>query len=198
MIPLCPEKFLYSEDNTEGAIKHPISVAVGDVQSGVFVLTAHGKIYRVRQHYPAQVKELATIKDSPKGLSYSNGIIYVTCLNKLLFMDFKGILRPPASLTRPVLKSIMTRFHLASQNEIENTLGANDMKRKIKQYYESVAGKPQKPKLRTLDIDGIENASAVTIMNTDTGEDILFVASNVGLSEYNVERKYVSPKNEFQ
>ena len=143
------------------------------------------------------MKELFVIKDShPKGITYSNGIIYIICTEKVLFVDYKNVLRPNASLTRQTATAIMERFRLATTNQINN-LSANDMKKRVKQYHDGLAGTPQKPKLRALEIDDIQKASAIACTATDSQEDIIFVATADGIFEYSIERLLVTPKSDF-
>ncbi len=70
IIPLIPELWKYSEDNFEGVIKWPKSIVLTETGQLLVLDSATKRVYSVRLHSPAQVKQLYQLESS-KSLAYT-------------------------------------------------------------------------------------------------------------------------------
>ena len=91
--PLVPEKWRFTEDNMEGAVKTPISITKGNMRQLPVLDASTSSIFTVRLHYPAQVKKMYTGLVKPRAISYSEGILFILNEESLSYVDHKGVLK---------------------------------------------------------------------------------------------------------
>ncbi len=130
-----PEKFRVSHDGQKPKFKQPKCMCLGEL-GHLFVADSTGTIYTVRaNHYPADVSSLKDKVQSPLGMCYTGGILYISeCyINQVRCIDIKGeVIVEPNKLTVAKLKAALKRFGLWVQRF--NSAKRDELKRVLCEY----------------------------------------------------------------
>lgn len=133
---IVPEKFRVCDDNKPGVLEHPVGICGGPLGNMFISDIRRGTVFKIRtSHYPAEVQAIITKLDTPLGLEYFNGILYVAeCgKNQIIYKDLEGCqILDPVKMTVIKMKNKLKELDLW-QNAY-NSYKKEDLKRVLESY----------------------------------------------------------------
>ena len=126
--PLVPEKWRLSNDNKEGSIRQPHCIFRGPPST--FLVCNKSEVYRIRLHYPVQLKFVAGTFEMVSCIAYNNSILIIRHLEmgQVSFYDYLSILTSKFPGQKEELKTFF------AERNVDPKAGVKELKSKAKDY----------------------------------------------------------------
>ena len=123
---IIPEPLRKSDSNKPGVLTHPIGIAV---DNGILFITDFEKdqVFKARMHYPVDVEEFGSGFQSPRGVAFFGGVVFVCEKSQIFYKDIGGnVVVQPKKMRKQQLVDAMTARHLPTAGkgvrELQNDL----------------------------------------------------------------------------